>query len=88
MMVDGTPVWRDPSKLIQPLDTLLAVKALAVAPDLKATDRRVGAALIEHFNRKTGQCDLANCSFCSTIRWPSNRASAGESAVIRLPRAY
>jgi Helix-turn-helix domain len=56
-MIMGGPVRREPSKVVQPLDTLLAVKALGVAPDLKATDRRVGTALIEHFNRKTGQCD-------------------------------
>jgi hypothetical protein len=43
--------------IVGPLDTLLALKAFNVAPDLKATDRRVGAALIEHFNRKSGQCD-------------------------------
>jgi hypothetical protein len=43
--------------LIQPIDTLLALKAISVAPDLKASDRGVAAALIEHFNRKTGQCD-------------------------------
>jgi hypothetical protein len=42
---------------IQPLDTLLALKAVNLAPDLKANDRRVAAALLEHFNRKTGRCD-------------------------------
>lgn len=34
-----------------------AYKALAVAPDLSANDRRVGGAIIDHFNKKTGQCD-------------------------------
>ena len=42
---------------IRPIETLLALKAMNVAPDLRANDRRVGAALIEHFNRRTGQCD-------------------------------
>ena len=43
--------------LIRPINTLLALKAISVAPNLKASDRGVAAALIEHFNRTTGQCD-------------------------------
>jgi predicted transcriptional regulator len=42
---------------IRPIDTLLAIKVLSLAPGLNANDTRVGAALIEHFNRKTTQCD-------------------------------
>jgi predicted transcriptional regulator len=42
---------------IQRLDTLLALKAMHLAPGLNANDRRVAAALLEHFNRRTGQCD-------------------------------
>jgi hypothetical protein len=42
---------------IQRLDTLLALKAVHLVPGLTANDRRVAAGLLEHFNRKTGQCD-------------------------------
>lgn len=42
---------------IRELDTLLAIKALLLAPDLLDTDRRVAAAIVEHFNRKTLRCD-------------------------------
>jgi hypothetical protein len=42
---------------IKPIDTLLALKALCIAPRLNSNQRRVGAALIEHYNRRTGQCD-------------------------------
>jgi hypothetical protein len=42
---------------LRPLDTLLALKALHLVPGLGPNDRRVAAALLEHFNRKTGQCD-------------------------------
>jgi hypothetical protein len=42
---------------IQRLDTLLALKAVLLAPGLSGNDRRVAAALLEHFNRRTGQCD-------------------------------
>ncbi|MGO6903008.1 helix-turn-helix domain-containing protein [Rhizobium ruizarguesonis] len=38
-------------------NVLFAYKALAVAPDLSANDRRVAGAIIDHFNKKTGQCD-------------------------------
>ncbi len=42
---------------VQPLQTLLALKAIAMMPGLKESDRRTGTALIEHFNRRTGRCD-------------------------------
>jgi DNA modification methylase len=38
-------------------DTLLAIKSISLVPDLNTNDRRVGAALIDHYNRHTGQCD-------------------------------
>jgi DNA-binding IclR family transcriptional regulator len=41
----------------KPLETLLALKAISLEPGLTSNERRVGAALIEHFNRRTGQCD-------------------------------
>src|ERR1043165_2546966 len=41
----------------RPLDTLLGFKALSLASGLTENDRRVGATLLEHFNRKTGRCD-------------------------------
>jgi predicted transcriptional regulator len=37
--------------------TFLAFKALCLCQDLNTTERRVLAALLEHFNRKTAQCD-------------------------------
>ncbi|MGR9233417.1 helix-turn-helix domain-containing protein [Rhizobium leguminosarum] len=38
-------------------NVFFAYKALSVAPDLSASERRVAGAIIDHFNRKTGQCD-------------------------------
>jgi predicted transcriptional regulator len=43
--------------VVRRIDTLLALKAISLASRLKENDRRVAAALIEHFNRRTGQCD-------------------------------
>lgn len=61
---------------VRPLDTLLAVKAINLAPGLLENDRRVATVLIEHFNRKTGRCDpglerlaaLIGCSTRTVIR--------------------
>jgi predicted transcriptional regulator len=39
------------------IDTLLALKTISLASGLKENDRRVAAALVEHFNRETSQCD-------------------------------
>jgi hypothetical protein len=39
------------------LKTLLAFKALLLLPNLSLSERRVGAALVDHFNRRDGRCD-------------------------------
>jgi DNA-binding transcriptional regulator YhcF (GntR family) len=43
--------------LLEPNDILFAHKALNIAPDLSAAARRVAGAIIDHFNKRTGQCD-------------------------------
>ena len=39
------------------LDTTLAFKAICLAESLSGTDKRVAGAILDHFNRTTGQCD-------------------------------
>ncbi len=39
------------------LDITLAFKAIAASVDLTGTEKRVAIAIIDSFNRKTGQCD-------------------------------
>jgi len=41
----------------QSLDTTLAFKAINLAPTLSGTDKRVICAILDHYNRETGQCD-------------------------------
>lgn len=41
----------------QPGDILLALKAINLCPDLRNHDRSVAAAVLDHYNRQTGQCD-------------------------------
>jgi DNA-binding transcriptional MocR family regulator len=43
--------------LLQQNDILFAHKALNLMPRLSATTRRVAGAIIDSFNKKTGQCD-------------------------------
>lgn len=42
---------------IRALDTLLALKVLSLVEGLNASDRRVAATLIEHYNRRSERCD-------------------------------
>lgn len=42
---------------LQPLDTTLALKALNLSAGLSNTDRRVGGAILDHYNRRSTQCD-------------------------------
>ncbi len=43
--------------LPRPLDTTIAHKMINLMPELSGTDKRVAATIIDHFNRKTAQCD-------------------------------
>lgn len=43
--------------LPQRLDTTLAHKAVALTPELSGMEKRVASAIIDSFNRRTGQCD-------------------------------
>ncbi|WP_421590991.1 helix-turn-helix domain-containing protein [Shinella sp. M27] len=45
------------SNSCQKNDVLFAYKALSIAPGLADASRRVAGAVIDHFNRGTGQCD-------------------------------
>jgi hypothetical protein len=38
-------------------NTLMAHKAISLASELSNSEKRVAAAIIDHFNRRTGQCD-------------------------------
>jgi len=42
---------------VTPLEVLLALKVISFVPGLVENDRRVAATLLEHFNRKTSECD-------------------------------
>jgi len=42
---------------VKPLDALLAIKIIGLMPDLRPSDRRVAALIIEHYNRGDGRCD-------------------------------
>jgi hypothetical protein len=43
--------------MLKTLDTLIAHKMINLSDALLGNDKRVAAVLIDHFNRKTGQCD-------------------------------
>jgi predicted transcriptional regulator len=45
------------TELLSPNDILFAHKALNIVPGLSANARRVAGAIIDHFNRRTGQCN-------------------------------
>ena len=42
-----------------PSDGLIAHKSINLCGDLSGSEKRVAAAIIDHYNRKTGQCDPA-----------------------------
>lgn len=40
-----------------PSNTFIAHKAISLCEDLSGSEKRVAATIVDHFNRKTGQCD-------------------------------
>jgi Helix-turn-helix domain len=82
---------REHSMLPQKFDTTIAHKMINLMPELTGTDKRVAAAIIEHFNRKTGQCDpgldriarLTGVSRRTAIRSVSRVVEAGVFHVVR-----
>lgn len=59
--------------LLSKNDVLFAHKALNIVPGLSEANRRVAGAIIDHFNKKTGQCDPGINRLCKLLRL--NRAS-------------
>ena len=53
---------------VKAIDTLLAIKVMNVIDGLTPTDRQVGVALLEHYNRRTGQCDPSNSRIAELLR--------------------
>jgi hypothetical protein len=77
--------------LPQKFDTTIAHKMINLMPELTGTDKRIAAAIIEHFNRKTGQCDpgldrlawLVGVSRRTAIRSVSHIVRVGVFRVVR-----
>jgi hypothetical protein len=42
---------------LEPLDILFAQKTLLLFPGLSSAARTIGGAILDHFNKRTGQCD-------------------------------
>jgi hypothetical protein len=69
---------------VTPLQALLGFKAIGLALGLRDSDRRIAVALLEHFNRRTGQCD-PSLGTLSTLLGLSERTAI--RATIRLEGA-
>jgi hypothetical protein len=77
--------------LPQKFDTTVAHKIINLMPELRGTDKRVAAVILEHFNRRTGQCDpgltriarLAGVSRRTVIRSVFHIVKTGVFRVVR-----
>lgn len=77
-------IWQHRLKL-EPLDILIAHKTINLSSDLSGAEKRVAGAIIDHFNRKSGQCDpsieriakLLNLSQRTVIRATNRLAQIG-----------
>jgi len=42
---------------LEPLDIVFAQKTLLLSPGMSSAARTIGGAILDHFNKRTGQCD-------------------------------
>jgi hypothetical protein len=66
-----------------PSDTLIAHKAINLSEELSGTEKRVAATIIDHFNRKTGQCDPALDSIARLLGVSRRTIIRAISALVR-----
>src|SRR2546430_8438800 len=69
--------------LPQKFDTTIAHKIINLMPELTGTDKRIAAAIIEHFNRKTGQCDPGLERIASLVGVSRRTAIRSVSRIVR-----
>lgn len=50
-----------------PSNTFIAHKAISLCEDLSGSEKRVAATIVDHFNRKTGQCDPGLARIASLV---------------------
>jgi hypothetical protein len=66
-----------------PSDTFIAHKAISLSEELSGTEKRVAATIIDHFNRKTGQCDPALDSIARLLGVNRRTVIRAISALVR-----
>ena len=66
-----------------PSDALIAHKAINLSEELSGTEKRVAATIIDHFNRKTGQCDPALDSIARLLGVSRRTIIRAISALVR-----
>jgi hypothetical protein len=48
-------------------DVVIAIRAMHFAPGLSNVDQKVGALILKHYNRTTGQCDPGNARLATML---------------------
>jgi predicted transcriptional regulator len=69
---------------VTPLDILLAHKVNNLSTALSNSDKRVAGALLDHFNRKTGQCDPGQKSVAELIEMSRRTVIRSVERLVRL----
>ncbi|MDB5550204.1 MAG: helix-turn-helix protein [Rhizobium sp.] len=69
---------------IMPLDILIAHKAINLSTALSNSDKRVAGVLLDHFNRKTGQCDPGQNAIADLIGMSRRTVIRSVDRLVRL----
>jgi len=69
---------------VMPLDILIAHKAINLSTALSNSDKRVAGALLDHFNRKTGQCDPGQKTVAELIGMSRRTVIRSVERLVRL----
>jgi hypothetical protein len=69
---------------VTPLETLLAHKVINLATELSGPEKRVAGVLIDHFNRRTGQCDPSLNALADLIGMSRRTVMRAVARLVRL----
>jgi DnaA N-terminal domain/Helix-turn-helix domain len=66
------------------LDVTLALKAIALTDSLTASEKRIAAAVVDHFNRETGRCDPSYETIAAILSVNVRTVGRGITKLVRI----
>ncbi len=66
------------------LDIVLALKAIALTDNLTASEKRIAATVLDHFNRETGRCDPSYETIAAILSVNVRTVGRGTTKLVKI----